>query len=250
MRALMIACLAFFLVACSSTSEQAADVEGRPAPEVPKNDMGRPDGVLKELDVTRCQRELATVVQAARAKDGKARFDQAVVRARYAAEHDLEDAILSALEEPDRVERVDVRQVQKADPIREAAREAPAAPVREPFDASEPPTMPMGTSLKPRRSTPPPLPVPTVRSSASATGARSVAPPMSQTPLTATPSMYPRMLFDLPNVYATATWCHPALVKPALVVQRCHSAGLPFAGALENRNDTRASSFSPFSRRA
>jgi hypothetical protein len=44
-----------------------------------------------------------------------------------------------------------------------------------------------------------------VRSSASLTGARVVAPPMSHAPFTATPSMYPRMLAGLPNVYATAT---------------------------------------------
>ena len=48
MRALMIACLALFLVACSSTSDEAIDPT-RPPPEPPKNDMARPDGVLKEL---------------------------------------------------------------------------------------------------------------------------------------------------------------------------------------------------------
>jgi hypothetical protein len=48
MRALMIVCLAFFLAACSS-NDVDPNMEGRPAPEVPKNDMARPDGVLKEL---------------------------------------------------------------------------------------------------------------------------------------------------------------------------------------------------------
>ena len=49
MRALMIMCLAFFLAACSSASEQAAVDPTRPPPEPPKNDMSSPDGVLKEL---------------------------------------------------------------------------------------------------------------------------------------------------------------------------------------------------------
>lgn len=111
------------------------------------------DGVLSQLDVTRCQRDLARLVQEARVRDGKARFDQAVARARYAAaEHDLEDAILSALEQPDRVERVQAVVVQKAEAHREAV-------IREAIEPTEPPTMPMGTSVRPRRATPPPLPV-------------------------------------------------------------------------------------------
>jgi hypothetical protein len=48
MRALMIVCLALFVAACSSTTGEVVDPT-RPPPEVPKNDMGRPEGVLKEL---------------------------------------------------------------------------------------------------------------------------------------------------------------------------------------------------------
>ena len=49
MRALMIVCLTLFLAACSSTSDDAMVDPTRPPPEPPKNDMARPEGVLKEL---------------------------------------------------------------------------------------------------------------------------------------------------------------------------------------------------------
>jgi serine/threonine-protein kinase len=66
------------------------------------------DSALAEYDAERCRRELESLVREAQQKESRGRFEQAVARARIAAENDLEDAILSALEDPDRVERVDV----------------------------------------------------------------------------------------------------------------------------------------------
>jgi serine/threonine-protein kinase len=74
------------------------------------------DSVLAEYDAERCRRELESLVREAQQKEHKGRFEQAVARARIAAENDLEDAILSALEDPDRVERVDAPVDLRAEP--------------------------------------------------------------------------------------------------------------------------------------
>ena len=93
------------------------------------------DSVLLEYDLGRCRAELGQVVSAACRKDSLASFDRAVARARVAAESDLEDAILNALEQPDRVERVDISAVERAEP--------PSGPLNQPEYPPEPPTMPM-----------------------------------------------------------------------------------------------------------
>lgn len=94
------------------------------------------DSVLLEYDPEACRRELSELVTSACRKDSLDKFDRAVARARIAAEHDLEGAILSALEEPDRVERVDVSAAERA----ESATGPLAADEGYP---PEPPTMPM-----------------------------------------------------------------------------------------------------------
>lgn len=96
------------------------------------------DSVLLEYDPKACKAELSQLVTAACRKDSLDKFDRAVARARIAAEHDLEDAILSALEQPDRVERVDTSNAERAEP--------PTGPLQampEPEYPPEPPTMPM-----------------------------------------------------------------------------------------------------------
>ncbi len=99
------------------------------------------DSVLTTYDVRRCKRGLAELVTLARTRDERLRFDQAVARARYAAEHDLENAILSALEQPDRVERVDPRSARR---VEGSAVPAPVLPVD-----PEPPTAPMSAAPPP-----------------------------------------------------------------------------------------------------
>jgi serine/threonine protein kinase len=74
------------------------------------------DSVLAEYDAERCRRELEALVREAQQKESIGRFEQAVARARIAAENDLEDAILSALEDPDRVERVETPVDLRAEP--------------------------------------------------------------------------------------------------------------------------------------
>ncbi len=74
------------------------------------------DSVLHEYDAERCRRELESIVRDATQREQKGRFEQAVARARIAAENDLENAILSALEDPDRVERVE-GEARSAEPI-------------------------------------------------------------------------------------------------------------------------------------
>lgn len=96
------------------------------------------DSVLLEYDPEACRREFAELVTAACRKDSLDRFDQAVARARIAAEHDLEDAILSALERPDRVERVDVSAVERAEPPT-----GTMTGLKDAEEPLEPPTMPM-----------------------------------------------------------------------------------------------------------
>lgn len=110
------------------------------------------DSVLLEFDPKRCRRELAEIVSAAHGSDTKARFKRAVARARFAAEHDLEDAILSALESPDRVERVDTSDVVHAEPL------TPVSPLVTSVDPSEPPTMPMQVPAEVWRGSTPPVP--------------------------------------------------------------------------------------------
>lgn len=100
------------------------------------------DAVLLEYDAERCRAELGGIVTAIRRKDSLEKFDRAVARARVAAEHDLEDAILSALEEPDRVERVDASRATPVDGGVAALTEAMEYP-------PEPPTMPMAQPVTP-----------------------------------------------------------------------------------------------------
>lgn len=60
------------------------------------------------IDADACRRELRKVVAEARAAERQRGLDRAVVRARSAAERDLESVLERALETPDRVERIDV----------------------------------------------------------------------------------------------------------------------------------------------
>jgi eukaryotic-like serine/threonine-protein kinase len=102
------------------------------------------DSVLFEYDAGRCRRELADLVIAARTSDRQKGFERAKVRARFAAERDtddLEDALLRALESPDRVERVKI----DWENLRNAEQHTPATPV--PADLPEPPTHPMARVL-------------------------------------------------------------------------------------------------------
>ncbi len=102
------------------------------------------DSVLLEYDPEACRQEFSDLVTTACRKNSLDRFDQAVARARMAAGNDLEDAILSALERPDRVERVDVRGVERAEP--------PSGPIpglRDVEEPGEPPTLPMAKSVGP-----------------------------------------------------------------------------------------------------
>lgn len=108
------------------------------------------DSVLVEYDQVRCAQYLAAMVVEATHKDTEAGFNRAVARARFAAESGLEDAILSALETPDRVERVDTSDVLPAEP--------PTPVVPHTLDLrDEPPTMPMAKPVRPDSETPVPL---------------------------------------------------------------------------------------------
>ena len=70
---------------------------------------------LANHDLEDCQRKLAKYALQGSSADHRKSYTQAVARARVAAEHDLEGAILDALEEPDRVERVDVQSIPRAE---------------------------------------------------------------------------------------------------------------------------------------
>jgi serine/threonine-protein kinase len=74
------------------------------------------DSVLHEYDSERCRRELENLVREVKQRETTGKFQQAVARARIAAENDLEDAILSALEDPDRVEKFG-GEAHRAEPI-------------------------------------------------------------------------------------------------------------------------------------
>jgi serine/threonine protein kinase len=103
------------------------------------------DSALLEYDPEACRQEFSELVTTACRKDSLDRFDQAVARARVAAERDLENAILSALEQPDRVERVDVREVKRAESAR-----GPGPGLADAADEpGEPPTLPMAKSVGP-----------------------------------------------------------------------------------------------------
>ncbi len=99
------------------------------------------DSVLLEYDSRKCKRYLAQLVRQCSEKDTRAGFSRAVARARFAAESDLEDAILSALETPDRVERVDPEDSVQAEPA------LTAAPLSVDL-SNEPPTMPMARPVR------------------------------------------------------------------------------------------------------
>lgn len=93
------------------------------------------ESLVLRYDAKRYRAELKNLVLSARTTDTQKGLERAVVRARFAAEHDtdgLEDALLRALETPDRVERVpiDWESLKKAEPIT-------------PPPADEPPTQPM-----------------------------------------------------------------------------------------------------------
>ena len=68
-----------------------------------------------EIDEESCRAQLAEYALAGSSIDQHRSYAQAVARARIAAEHGLEDAILSALEDPDRVERVEMLGVRPAE---------------------------------------------------------------------------------------------------------------------------------------
>lgn len=102
------------------------------------------DSVLLEYDPEHCRREFADLVTTACRKDSLDKFDQAVARARIAAEHDLENAILSALEQPDRVERVDVSGVERAEPPTTGTMRG----LKETEEPPEPPTLPMAQPVQ------------------------------------------------------------------------------------------------------
>lgn len=100
------------------------------------------DSVLFEYDADRCKNELKELVIETRASDRQRAFQRATLRARFAADRDLddlEDALLRALETPDRVERVAV----DWERLRSAEVPAPSAAI----DLAEPPTHPMARAL-------------------------------------------------------------------------------------------------------
>jgi eukaryotic-like serine/threonine-protein kinase len=105
------------------------------------------DRVLFEYDAERCRKELRELVRSARASERQRGLERAVVRARFAATNDLdglEDALLRALEQPDRVERVDI-EWEKVKSAEAPTPPTPATPV--PHDIGEPPTHPMARVL-------------------------------------------------------------------------------------------------------
>ena len=73
------------------------------------------DDVAGEYDAQACRDALAKIALEGSGADQRRVYNQAVARARVAAEHDLEGAILDALEEPDRVERVDLQGMRRAE---------------------------------------------------------------------------------------------------------------------------------------
>lgn len=109
------------------------------------------DSVLLSYDAQACRKELSELVIQAHTKDSRRNFDRAVERARVvAAEHDLEDAILNALERPDRVERVDTDAAIAAEVPGRAGEKRKKPSGLKPADVAqldEPPTMPMATPV-------------------------------------------------------------------------------------------------------
>lgn len=73
------------------------------------------EGVMGDVDPIEARRALSDFALQGSSVEQRKNYTQAVARARVAAEHDLEDAILSALEQPDRIERVDVREARRAE---------------------------------------------------------------------------------------------------------------------------------------
>ncbi len=107
---------------------------------------------LPEVDPEACREALGRIVRGAQGRDTRARFDRAVARARFAAaQGDLEGAILSALESPDRVERVDVYSAEVAEPL------TAVHPLPVLDSGSEPPTMPMARPVDASGEKPAPL---------------------------------------------------------------------------------------------
>lgn len=82
------------------------------------------DSALVEYDSERCRHDLRRLLIGARCLDQERGLGHAVVRARIAAENNLEDAIMNALQSPDRVERVllERHQVVEAEPLRRSER--------------------------------------------------------------------------------------------------------------------------------
>ncbi len=100
--------------------------------------------VMGGYDEAACREAIAAYALEGNGVDQRRHYKEAVARARKAAEHDLEGAILDALEEPDRVERVDVQGVRAAelppDDDEDITEFGPPSPL--PF-AIEPPTAPV-----------------------------------------------------------------------------------------------------------
>ena len=77
------------------------------------------EDIVGDVDDDANAEVLAQYALQASSADYRKSYHQAVARARMAAENDLEGAILDALEEPDRVERVDVQGIRQADALTE-----------------------------------------------------------------------------------------------------------------------------------
>lgn len=83
------------------------------------------DRLPLEIDVEQCKQRLAQLPMAARLMDGRRGYERAVLMAKSAAsDGDLEGALMRALEEPDRVERVAVDRsaVGEAERLRQSRR--------------------------------------------------------------------------------------------------------------------------------
>ncbi len=68
-------------------------------------------------DFEECRLELGRYALEGSSVDHRKSYGQAVIRARMVAEHDLEGAILDALDKPDRIERVDYGGVERAESV-------------------------------------------------------------------------------------------------------------------------------------
>ena len=118
--------------------------------------------LMKDVDPTECKRALANYALQGSSIDHAKSYQDAISRARKVDEDDLEDAILSALEEPDRVERFELEGVRRAEPsvpdvgdedvteyeTVDPAQPAPVDPPTVQFDV-DPPTVPIRSDQRP-----------------------------------------------------------------------------------------------------